>query len=72
MKINKSQEVPRDYTGIVEFPNGDKYWLLDGKYHRVDGPAIEISNGANYYWLNDKWYTEEDYNKKINLPITDG
>ena len=24
---------------------GDKYWFLNGKRHRVDGPAVEFANG---------------------------
>jgi len=33
---------------------GDKIWILDGKIHRVDGPAIERKNGDKYWFLNDK------------------
>jgi hypothetical protein len=25
--------------------NGYKYWYLNGKLHRTDGPAIEYTNG---------------------------
>ena len=44
---------------------GYKSWFINGKRHRVDGPAVEF--GANKeWWLNDKKYTEEEYNKKLN------
>ena len=33
---------------------GDKYWYLNGLYHREDGPAIEYANGDKYWYLNDK------------------
>ena len=31
----------------------DKYWSLNGQYHRVDGPAIEYTNGTKLWYLND-------------------
>jgi len=32
--------------------DGAKEWSLNGKLHRVDGPAIEYQNGAKFWWLN--------------------
>ena len=33
--------------------HGNKYWLLNGEYHRTDGgPAIEWSNGDKRWYLN--------------------
>jgi hypothetical protein len=40
--------------------NGSKEWLLDGKRHRIDGPAIEYDGtklsklGHKIWYLNDK------------------
>jgi len=34
--------------------SGNKYWYLNGKRHRTDGPAIEWANGSKYWYLNDK------------------
>jgi hypothetical protein len=34
--------------------NGNKHWYLNGKLHRVDGPASEEANGTKRWWLNDK------------------
>jgi hypothetical protein len=33
---------------------GDKYWYLNDKLHRVDGPAIEYANGSKFWYLNGK------------------
>ena len=33
---------------------GTKSWYLDGKLHRIDGPAIEDANGSKYWYLNGK------------------
>tara|TARA_R100000081_G_scaffold85407_1_gene54396 strand:- start:207 stop:713 length:507 start_codon:yes stop_codon:yes gene_type:complete len=38
---------------------GTKYWYLNGKYHREDGPAIEYSDGSKYWWLNGKRHRED-------------
>jgi hypothetical protein len=33
---------------------GTKYWYLNGKLHRTDGPAIERVNGTKEWYLNGK------------------
>ena len=45
---SKNFELPGDTSGeyLVIFPNGTKYWYLNGKFHREDGPAIECANGT--------------------------
>ena len=49
----------------LEDPNGDKYWYLNYKLHRVDGPAIEYSDETKEFWLNGKEVTRHDI-----FPIT--
>jgi hypothetical protein len=34
--------------------SGLKEWRLNGKLHRLDGPALEETNGAKQWWLNGK------------------
>ena len=41
------------YTVKVD-DNGTKEWYLDGKRHRVDGPAIEFANGSKYWYQDNK------------------
>jgi hypothetical protein len=48
------------------YSNGTKYWYLNGKLHREDGPAIERPNGSNYWYLNDKKLTEGEFNRRMN------
>lgn len=38
----------------VEYPNGLKVWLIQGKLHRKDGPAFEHPNGRKEWWRNGK------------------
>jgi hypothetical protein len=42
--------------------NGSKWWYLNGKRHRTDGPAIEYASGYKAWFINGKEYSEEDFN----------
>jgi hypothetical protein len=33
---------------------GDKYWKLNGKYHREGGPAIESADGYKEWYIHGK------------------
>ena len=59
IKVRDYSELPTDFTGIAEHPNGSKHWRLNGKRHRVDGPAIEWSDGSKQWWLNGKLHRED-------------
>jgi hypothetical protein len=36
--------------------NGTKRWYLNGKCHRVDGPALEFANGEKQWRLNGVYH----------------
>jgi hypothetical protein len=55
MKVSK---LPNGGT-LYESYNGDKEWYLNGKCHRVDGPAIEYIDGAKYWYLNGYPHRED-------------
>ena len=40
-------------------PDGDKYWYLNGKLHREDGPAVELTGNYKAWYLNDKLHRED-------------
>ena len=48
-RVNSSEDIPENYTGIVEYPSGSKAWYKGGKRHRLDGPACEYANGSIWY-----------------------
>jgi hypothetical protein len=52
IKIRDLSELPTDFTGIAEYPDGTKDWHLNGKRHRVDGPAVECANGTKEWYRN--------------------
>ncbi len=39
--------------------NGNKYWFLNGRLHREDGPAFEYARGHKVWYLNDKLHRED-------------
>ena len=54
IKVENYGEIPRGFTGIAEWADGRKEWILNGELHRVDGPAIEYAYGSKSWWLNGK------------------
>ena len=48
----------KEYTVNVS-DNGDKYWYINGKLHREDGPAVEFSDGDKIWYINDKLHRED-------------
>jgi hypothetical protein len=47
-----------EYTVRV-WPDGSKYWCLNGKFHREDGPAVEYADGYKSWYLNGKRHRED-------------
>ena len=45
--------------------NGDKFWCLDGKLHRVDGPAIEWADGGKIWYLDGKELTQAQWKQAV-------
>jgi len=55
IKIKHETELPKNYTGIVDFiRSGHKFWYKEGKLHRLDGPACEYSDGIKQWWVEGK------------------
>jgi hypothetical protein len=47
-----------EYTVRVA-PSGNKFWSLNGKLHREDGPATEYASGNKFWYLNDELHRED-------------
>ena len=61
---------PESFTGVVEvttfgYPSGTKLWLVNGKKHRKDGPAVERPNGTVEYWLFGNKMTKTEWEKEV-------
>jgi len=57
IKIKDTSDIPENFTGIIEYPNGDKSWYKNDLIHREDGPAFESSNRKEWY-LNNSYYKQ--------------
>jgi hypothetical protein len=58
-----------EYTIKVN-TDGTKYWYLNDKLHREDGPAIEWDNGNKYWYLNGKQLTEAEHKAATSPKVT--
>jgi len=59
--ITESDIMPENFTGIVEYTNGDKEWFRNGKLHREDGPAKEYADGYKFWYLNGRRITKTQF-----------
>jgi hypothetical protein len=59
IKVENYGEIPRGFTGIAEWADGRKEWILNGKLHREDGPAWEGVNGTKEWYINGKLHRED-------------
>ena len=50
---------------------GTKYWYLNDKLHREDGPAIEWANGTKWWYLNGKELTEAEFNARTKSCVVE-
>jgi len=44
---------------VLVYDDGSKYWFLNGKRHREDGPAFEWVNGTKSWYLNGELHRED-------------
>ena len=55
IRVMDLSQIPKNFTGLVEFPDGGREWYKDGKRHRDgDEPAIIESDGKLFYYKNGK------------------
>jgi|JI9StandDraft_2_1071091.scaffolds.fasta_scaffold1084177_1 hypothetical protein len=59
IKVNSFQEIPKNFTGVADYEDGEKRWYKDGERHREDGPAIEYLNGTKYWYKNGNLHRED-------------
>jgi hypothetical protein len=52
-------DLPDGFTGIAVDKRGNRFWFLNRKLHREDGPAYETTNGHKEWYLNGKRHRED-------------
>lgn len=48
-----------------EWKDGAKSWWKKGLRHREDGHAIEYADGNKEYWLNNQYYSKEEWEAEV-------
>jgi hypothetical protein len=59
IKKSKKDSIPKNFTGIAEYPDGRKEWYKEGKLHREDGPAVEYLDGTKYWYKEGKLHRDD-------------
>lgn len=59
-------------TPTVIYPEGSREYFWHGMRHRMDGPAIELSNGVKQYYVLDKKITNIEFQRlsMLFVPVT--
>ena len=53
IEFDSWENVPKNFTGVcVTKDDGDIRYYLDGKLHRLDGPAVERVSGMKHWFVN--------------------
>ena len=51
-----------EQSDMTKDSQGNKYWKLkNGKFHRLDGPAVIGVDGSKAWFINGKEYTEQEF-----------
>src|ERR1700691_2727979 len=59
IELDYGEKLPKNYTGIIEYKDGDTGYYLNGSLHREDGPAVLKKDGTLEYWLNGNLHRED-------------
>lgn len=65
IKVKYWSDIPKNFTGIIEWQDRTKVWFKDGLRHREDGPAVETKIKTKC-WLNSFFLEDREYHT-INL-----
>ena len=49
----------------IEYPDGNKQWVVNGVLHRLDGPAVVYPSGIDLWYVNGEFIVETDKSDKI-------
>ena len=69
IKVKNLNEIPRDYTGIIEYADGEKEWRKNGRFHREDGPAYIRKDGYKSWYLDGTCVWQSGYRRDLRNKI---
>jgi hypothetical protein len=56
--------IPKTGPWCFTWTDGAQLWIKEGKYHRLDGPAVTYPNGEQ------RWYKEGKYHRLDGPAVT--
>ena len=56
INVKSWYDFPKKFTGIAIYLDGSKCWYVEGKHHRLDGPAIEYADGSKFWYVEGKYH----------------
>lgn len=65
--VEHHKDAPEGFTGRLKETNhphlnlGRYIYMVDGKWHKENGPAVVWDDGSVEYWLNDSFMPKEKY-----------
>lgn len=59
--IKKGKILHREDGPAAVFDNGDKTWVINDAFHRLDGPAMFSEDEIIYFIQGQRIYNETDY-----------
>lgn len=59
INIGKWYDLPTGFTGIANTTFGSKGWFLNGRFHRLDGPAWIGMGGSEEFWVHGEQIRNE-------------
>jgi len=55
MRYYHSEEIPKDFSGYCYIESTQEHqWRLNGKLHRLDGPAVIYDSGTEVWYKHGK------------------
>ena len=49
------------YGPAIIWKDGNKFYYIEGKFHRLDGPAVILPNGEEIYYINGEKLSKEQF-----------
>jgi hypothetical protein len=54
-----------DGPALIWTDTGERHWFVNGRNHRLDGPASIYSNNRVYFKINGVEYSKEEWEKEV-------
>ena len=63
-RVKRFSNIPSNATGVFKDEKGNRFYMFNGKLHRLVGPAEERANGTKLWCLEGKFLTKKEHFKR--------